>query len=147
MTQNTNNTMNMTEADKAQLRLLDIQKVAIAISIYSSLLLYKSTLEGIELIYSRYRKDIDEVNIPNPDATAIKAVSLGFLSQAMITKIAYSKYNILYTQYINGEFKYSLKPNMDINIGNTLALISYFYIMRGLEGIYRRTVQQPILGV
>lgn len=65
----------------------------------------------------------------------------------MITEIGFIKYNKLYKKYTNGEITYSLKPNVDINIGNVLGLISSYYTLRGVKGIYKRNIDQPVLGV
>ncbi|HBJ1649766.1 hypothetical protein [Clostridium botulinum] len=143
----TNNIENLTEEDIELLRLLDIQKCAQTISIYADILAYISTLEGIELIYSKYRKDLNKDNLPNPDIPALQSVYLGIISRSMITEIGFIKYNKLYKKYTNGEITYSLKPNVDINIGNVLGLISSYYTLRGVKRIYKRNIDQPVLGV
>lgn len=138
---------NMTDDDKQLLQWLDIQKCAVTISIYSDILAYISTLEGIELVYSRYKKNVDKNNLPNPDIPALQSVYLGVISRSMTTEIGFLRYNKLYKRYINGEITYSLKPNIDINVANVLALLAGYYGIRGIEGIYKRDLEQPVLGI
>lgn len=139
---------NITDDDKQLLQWLDIQKCAITISIYSDILAYIATIEGIELIYNKYRKTtIDPNSLPNPDIPALQSVYLGVISRSMTTEIGFLKYDTLYKKYINGEITYSLRPNIDINIANVLGLLAGYYGIRGVEGIYKRNVEQPVLGI
>ena len=72
---------------------------------------------------------------------------LCILGAAPFAAIGFIKYNELYESYENGEISYSLQPNIDINIGNVLGMLSSFYSYRGALGIYERDLQQPIYGV
>ena len=143
----TNSAKNFTEDDIELLRLLDTQKCAQTISIYANILSYISTLEGIELIYSKYNKGVNSNELPNPDIPALQSVYLGLISKSMTTEIGFIKYNKLYKKYINGEITYSLRPNIDINLGNIFGLISLYYTLNGTKGIYKRNIDQPIFGI
>ncbi|AOR23683.1 hypothetical protein [Clostridium taeniosporum] len=142
-----NSTENFTQEDIKELRLLDIQKCAQIISIYADILGYISILESIELVYSKYRNEVDPTTLPNPDIPILEAVNLGIISRSIFTEVGFIRYNDLYQKYINGEITYSLKPNVDINIGNVLGLASSYYILRGLKAISKRNIEQPIIGV
>ncbi|WP_252250787.1 hypothetical protein [Clostridium sp. ZBS13] len=142
-----NNTEKITEEDMELLRLLDIQKGAQTIAIYADILAYISTLEGIDLIYGKYQKGVDVNRLPNPDIPALQSVYLGIIARSMITEIGFLKYDKLYKKYINGEITYSLRPNIDLNIGNVIGLVSSYYTLRGIKAIYKRNIEQPILGI
>ncbi|SFC13465.1 hypothetical protein [Clostridium uliginosum] len=146
-TSDRNDGINFTEEDIEKLRLLDIQRRAQIISIYASILSYMSTIEGIELIYSKYTNNSNSNNVPNPDIPALQSVYLGLITRSIFTEIGVNKYNMLYEKYINGKITYSLKPNIDINIGNMLGIISSYYTLRGTKGIYDRDINQPIFGI
>ena len=125
--------------------LLKIQKVAVAMNISSDLLSYISTLESINLIYSKYT-DIASYT-PNPDIPALQSAYLAYLAKIILTQIGYTRFNHLYEKYMNTELAFELTPNININIGNTLGIISYYYLLQGAKGIYKRDISQPIFGI
>lgn len=136
---------NMSDEDIETLKLLNIQKTAQIIFIYSDILSYISTLEGIELIYRKYRSNSGR--IPNPDILAVQSVYLAVMAKMITTKISFTRYKKLYKKQMEGEFEYSLEPNININTGNVLGLISYFYLLSGAIGLYERDLSQPVFGI
>ena len=113
--------------------------------IYSDFLSYLSTIEGIQLIYSKYDSSIS--NIYNPDITALQSLYAAIVARLMIANVAFTKYDILIDKFNNGEINFSLQPNVDINIANILSIMGYMYALRGTQGIYDRDITQPVFGV
>ena len=137
--------INMSQEDIEALELLNIQKIAQIMFIYSDILSYISTLEGIELIYNKYNNNSE--TIFNPDIPAVQSAYIAILAKSIITQVGFIRFNHLYKKYINGEIDYSIKPNININIGNIIGLVSYSYLLSGVKGIYERDLSQPIFGV
>ena len=140
------NYYNFSEYDRESLKLLDEQLRAQTMFIYSDFLSYLATIEGIQLIYSKYDSSISS-NIYNPDITALQSVYAAIVARLMIADVAFTKYDILINRFNNGEIDFSLQPNVDINIANILSLMGYMYALRGTQGIYERDITQPVFGV
>lgn len=136
---------NFSESDIRSLKLLYEQLRAQTMFIYSDFLSYLSTIEGIQLIYSKYDSSIS--NIYNPDITALQSLYAAIVARLMIANVAFTKYDILIDKFNNGEINFSLQPNVDINIANILSIMGYMYALRGTQGIYDRDITQPVFGV
>ena len=136
---------NFSEDDIRSLKLLDEQLRAQTMFIYSDYLSYLATIEGIQLIYSKY--DSDMPNIYNPDVTALQSIYVAIVARLMVADVAFTKYEILNKKLKNGEINYSLQPNADINTANILSAIGSMYALRGAQGIYDRDITQPVFGV
>lgn len=136
---------NMSPDDIQALELLKVQKIAQIMFIYSDILAYESTLEGIELIYSKYNGK--QEHFFNPDATAVQSLNWAIFAKVISTGIGFTRYEHLYEKAIKGEIDYSLTPNININFGNAIGLVSYFYLLYGAIGIYERDLSQPVFGI
>ena len=136
---------NFSESDIRSLKLLDEQLRAQTMFIYSDFLSYLATIEGIQLIYSKYDSSIS--NIYNPDITALQSLYAAIVARLMIANVAFTKYDIFIDKFNNGEINFSLQPNVDINIANILSIMGYMYALRGTQGIYDRDITQPVFGV
>lgn len=134
----------ISQEDLQALDLLNTQKMIQIVGIYSDILSYISTLESIEIIYSRYNKTKLKVN---PDIPAVQSTILSLITRTISTEIGYARYKTLYDKFEKGEIHYSLKPNVDINIGNKLGIVSCYYLLQGVYGIYLRDLNQPIFGL
>lgn len=148
-TNNTNsesaNSTTISESDLRELNLLDIQLKAQVLGIIANILAYISTEESIQLVYSKYTEE--EEKIPNPDLPALQSAYIALLVQVVFTELGFSRYNDLYEKYLNGELKYSLEPNIKINIANVLGIISSIYGLQATQEFYRRSTSQPIVGI
>ena len=144
---NSNKSYNMSESDIETLLLLRIQILNIYITIYAYIVLYASALQGIELIYNKYINNTANASASTADGTGLQSIYMLFLSQLISTKVAVSRYNILYKEKQNGKFNYSLEPNRYIIISNLISIISYIFLIIGAQGIYARDAGQTILGV
>lgn len=139
------NINNITIDDLEYLNLLEIQVNAIMMNLISDILSYISTMESIDLVYGKYY-GIKGYN-PNPDAPAVGSAFFAIMAANLFTNISFVRYNSLYGKYINGQFDYSLDPNIQICIGNICNVIAKIYILGGALGIYERDITQPIFGV
>lgn len=135
----------ITEYDKEELYLLNIQHSADIIVILSDILSYVSTIESIELIYNKYDKNTKRV--PNPDIPAVQSIQLLMLARVAYTAISFIRYQHLYERKINGEFDFSLEPNVNANISNILRTLGTYYALIAAIGIYNRDISQPIIGI
>lgn len=135
----------ITEYDKEELYLLNIQHSADIIVILSDILSYASTIESIELIYNKYDKNTKRV--PNPDIPAVQSIQLLMLARVVYTAISFIRYQHLYERKINGEFDFSLEPNVNANISNILRTLGTYYALIAAIGIYNRDISQPIIGI
>ena len=141
--------------DIESLKLLNIQIEAIYIGIYAYILLYISTVEGINLIYSKYDINIINDNFKNdrnsssslePDFIAVQSTYMFFIARLMFVYVSFTRYDIIFNKSIIGEFEFSLQPNIYINTANALGLLAALYSILGAEGIYARDNTQAVFG-
>ncbi|NLK95391.1 MAG: hypothetical protein GX275_09420 [Clostridiales bacterium] len=133
----------ISDNDKEVLNLLYTQHAADIIVIIADILSYISTIESINLVYSKY--NLSNI-IHNPDIPAVNSSILLFFARSIYTKISIIRYNNLIIQKENGEFNYSLEPDSQIIFSNILDLLSYYYRIIGSIGIYNRDINQPVFG-
>ncbi|WP_133013547.1 hypothetical protein [Clostridium cuniculi] len=148
----TYNREDFSEEDIESLLLLEIQLRGTLIVIYGQLLLIQANFQGREVIYNKYKdnNDIDNSNTMlqvTPDKTVLKATYIFFLIKLLFIQIAFTRYNTVYNKKLNGEFPYSLEPNILINNANLLDLISCIYYIKAAEGILARDNNQPVFGI
>lgn len=136
----------ISDDDIFSLNLLNIQQIAVLIGFYSDILSNIAVFEGKELINNNYNGNEADIQV-SPDETALNSLYAYLVAKLMFTQVGFTRYDHIYEKYINGDFPYSLEPNMDINIGNVLGLIGLLFLIRGAEGIYARDNVQPIFGV
>ena len=138
----------MSEADIQSLKLLYLQAQTVIIVIYAYIIFYIATIEGIQLIYEKYNNNKDnKLDSKMPDGLALKVVYIFFITQIIFTNIAINRYNILYKEKLNGEFEYSLQPNIYIIISSLFSIVSDIFLINGAEGVYARDISQPIFGI
>ncbi|GAA0076488.1 hypothetical protein UT300005_08660 [Clostridium sp. CTA-5] len=142
-----NNNQNMSEDDINSLNLLEIARCIQIVNIYADILGYISIMEGFELIYNKYNNNSNSEDLPNPDFLSLEAVTLGVITRLIATQIGFIRYDDLYRKSTNGEITFSLQPNIDINIGNVIGILSSYYILKGVKGVYDRNSNQPIFEV
>lgn len=131
--------------DKESVILLNNQISGVLIGIYAYIILYMSTMEGIDVIYSKYNGH--EKDNLQADELAVISTYLFLIERSILAKVAFTRYDIIYNKFIRGEFEYSLKPNMEINLANVLGIISEILFVLGAEGIYARDNNQPVFGI
>lgn len=137
--------------DLQSLRLLSIQIEGIKIGVIAYILLFISSMEGVNLIYSKYDTEsaTEEKNNARaqPDFIALQATYIFLIERLIFIYVALTRYDIVYSKSLVGEFLYSLEPNIFINTANILSLIADLYFILGAEGIYARDNVQPVFGV
>lgn len=69
------------------------------------------------------------------------------LARVAYTAISFIRYQHLYERKINGEFDFSLEPNVNANISNILRTLGTYYALIAAIGIYNRDISQPIIGI
>lgn len=134
------------------LELLDLQVKGQMLGFYADILSYLATLESIELVNLKKENNgeidgIDETSFINPDMTVLQSLYLTLASRINFTNIGFIRYDMLYQRYLDGDIDFSLQPNVDINIGNLLGILSYYYSIRGAVGLFKRNMEQPVFGI
>lgn len=134
------------------LELLNVQVRSQMLGFCADMLSYLATLESIELVTLKKQNNgevegIDESNFTNPDITVLQSLYFALASKVNFTNIGFMRYNMLYQQYLDGEIDFSLQPNIDINIGNLLGILSYYYSIKGAAGLFQRDIEQPVFGI
>lgn len=141
------NNMNYTSDQLEELRLLMLQEQADITGIVADILSYASTRAGFQIVEDNANNINDQYDVARADILAIQSMYLTIFARLIYTQIGFTRYEHLYDRYKNGEIDYSLQPDMDINTGNIIRLISNYYLLRGALGIYERDSNQPIFGV
>ena len=133
------------ETDLLYLNLLSYQHVADIMVIIGSLLSYISTIESVELIYSRYNGGTE--NMPNPDIPAVQSAQLSVMARFIYTQLGFIRFENLKERKAKGEINFSLEPDMYVNISNILGTSGALYALLAAYGIYERDLSQPIIGI
>lgn len=131
--------------DKESIRLLNDQLGACIVGTLAYLFLYESTYEGIELIFKKYSGE--EIYTTEPDILSLESTYLFLIERLIFANVAFTRFNIVYNKAINGQFNFSIKPNVDICIANIFNIIADIYFIIGAQGIYDRDRLQPIFGI
>lgn len=146
---NINNLGKISDEDMESLRLLSLQLKGILLDYCGDSLLWNSTMQGIQYILEKY-DGIDgneHTSTFAPDMIALQS-SYAFLAAKLISiNVAFTRFNIVSKKKAEGTFKYSLQPNIDINIANVLNLIVSYYFIRAAQGIVSRDNIQPVFGL
>ena len=81
----------------------------------------------------------------------IKVIEIEALIEELSNKnedfILVGEATILYKEKLNGEFEYSLQPNIYIIISSLFSIVSDIFLINGAEGVYARDISQPIFGI
>ena len=77
-----NNFYNLTDEDVETLRLLALQLYGKIVSIVSDVLSSISTIESIDLVYSKYENTSE--NLPDPDVPALESAYLAVIARSIL---------------------------------------------------------------
>lgn len=139
----------ISDEDKESLRLLSLQLRAILIDYYGETLLWNATMQGISYILEKYdnieRNEHDTTL--TPDIVALQSTEVFLAAKIIFSNVGFTRFDIVSQKKAEGTFKYSLQPNMDINIANVLNLIASYYYIRAAKGIVARDNTQPVFGI
>lgn len=106
------------------------------------MLLYKSTLLGVEFVKTHFTNN--EL-IVQADDLVKQAVNIFFVAGLISAQLAMINYNIAYEDINNGA-DYSIQPNIDLITANVLNVTAGIYYIKAANGLYDRDSLQPILG-
>lgn len=120
------------EEDLRELSLLNRALISTYLFTIADLILYSSTINSIEHIISRNN---DKKIIAAQEA--IQSSSLAVVSRLILLNVDISRYNHLYKKLANQQKEHSLKPELNITIGDGLQVLTYFFIIIGYIGIYK----------
>lgn len=137
----TNNTF------KEVLDLLNTEKNAMVIRFYADYFFFRTTIESIAVIISRYNKELRSFGVPNPDISALSAQSLYIVSRVIIAKTAVQRLNIVVNN-VSDQYKYNGFIDGEILsvYGNYYGIISNIFLYIGFYKIYERNIIQPVFG-
>lgn len=145
---NTYNLGKISDEDMESLRLLSLQLKAILLDYCGDTLLWNSTVQGIQYILEKYDRinDNEHTSTLAPYVLALQSAYAFLAAKLILINISFTRFNIVSKKKAEGTFKYSLQPNIDINIANALNLIVSYYFIRAAQGIVMRDNVQPVFG-
>ncbi|WP_195467089.1 hypothetical protein [Clostridium sp. D43t1_170807_H7] len=119
------------EEDLKELSLLNSALISTYLFIISDIVFYNLTINAIKYIVSRNNNEriISEVE-------AIESGYLEVVSKLILVNVDIERYNHLYKKLVRGEKEHSLKPELDITIGDGFQVLTYFFITIGFIGTY-----------
>lgn len=137
---------NLSDNDKEELQLIELQLCGNIILLYSDFISLQATLAGKELVLNRYTNNR---NISNQSVDEISLQSLFFLvfGKIILYNVGITWYNILGQRSLEGEWNYSLEPNILINFANSIGLTGNIYSIIASMEIYKRDVSAPVFGI
>lgn len=130
------------DKESNKLQLLAAQQLTIILNIYGQVLLYKSTLLGVEFVKTHFTNN--EL-IVQADGLVKQAVNIFFIAGLILAQLAIINYNISYEDIRNGS-NYSIQPNIDLLTANILNITAGIYYIKAANGLYDRDSLQAILG-
>ena len=74
-------------------------------------------------------------------------VYLYIIAKVLYTQVGFIRYDNLYQRSMEGEFNYSLEPNVDVNIGNILSLLGLMYTFAAAKEFVIRDINLPSFGI
>ena len=129
------------------LGLLNIQKNAMLLRFYADYFFFRTTIEGIFVVMSRYDDKLKGSNIPNPDISALNAQFLYTISRIILAQAAVNHF-IIVSANISKDFRYNefIAGERCAVYGNYYGIISNVFLFIGFYKIYERNIIQPIFG-
>ncbi|SFU35270.1 hypothetical protein SAMN04487886_101111 [Clostridium sp. DSM 8431] len=141
------NNINMSENDKFLYYLLDIQEAAVQLVLFADLLSYEVALEGKDIILSRYYNTGNSIKDSDIDVLVLKSLYIYAIARVMFFYVAIQRYNYLSNLKQQGEWQYSLEPNILININNIFSLIALVLGIDASWEVYSRDIAVPVFGI
>lgn len=127
------------------IRLLNIQRNAVFLRFYADYLYFRTTIEGIVVVMSRYEPQLKNVKLPNPDISALNGQLLYTISRIVIAQTTLKHY-IIVADYINKNPRDNqfIAGEILSVYGNYYGIISAVFLFIGLYKIYERNILQPV---
>ena len=133
--------------DNHEVRLLEAALAAQRLSLIANLIGQLAVILSIEEIYRSYNNSNSNSNYTRLDLNklAIFSLIIGVAAGVKALDISVERYQDLLKKQTAGEISYSLQPNIDINIANTLGIISNSVGIIGALGIRNRDGLNPLI--
>lgn len=133
--------------DNHEVRLLEAALAAQRLSLIANLIGQLAVILSIEEIYRSYNNSNSNSNYTRLDLNklAIFSLIIGVAAGVKALDISIERYQDLLKKQTAGEISYSLQPNIDINIANTLGIISNSVGIIGALGIRNRDGLNPLI--
>lgn len=133
--------------DNHEVRLLEAALAAQRLSLIANLIGQLAVILSIEEIYRNYNNSNSNSNYTRLDLNklAIFSLIIGVAAGVKALDISIERYQDLLKKQTAGEISYSLQPNIDINIANTLGIISNSVGIIGALGIRNRDGLNPLI--
>lgn len=120
------------EEELKELSLLNSSLISTYLFTISDIIFYDSTINAIKYIVSRSNNE----NITS-EVEAVEAGYLELVSKLILVSVDIERYNDLYKKNVKGAKERSLKPELDITIGDEFQVLTYFFITIGFVGNYK----------
>lgn len=139
----------ISDEDKQSIMLLLLQLKSMLIDLCGVAFIWNSTIEGIEYILERYDNIEGNEHSTNlePDMLVLQGSYIFLYSKLINTNVAFTRFNTVYKKKAEGNYKYSLQPNYDVNIANILNLLVSYYYIRASQILVSRDTRQPVYGI
>lgn len=135
--------------DNHEVRLLEAALAAQRLSLIANLIGQLAVILSIEEIYRSYNNSNSNSNSNytrlDLNKLAIFSLIIGVAAGVKALDISIERYQDLLKKQTAGEISYSLQPNIDINIANTLGIISNSVGIIGALGIRNRDGLNPLI--
>lgn len=135
------------EVDEGWIEILKIQLTSYIIRMAADYLTLSETLEGIELVKSKYSNTkIDSSNIQDPDEVAIVSAILYLIQRVMLFFVSIKVYEYITDdcgQKVDADY---FTANEIPIVGSIIGIIADIFALDGFIKIYRRNVDRPVFG-
>ena len=131
--------------DNHEVRLLEAALAAQRLSLIANLIGQLAIILSIEVIYRSYNNSNSNYTRLDLNKLAIFSLIIGVAAGVKALDISVERYQDLLKKQTAGEISYSLQPNIDINIANTLGIISNSVGIIGALGIRNRDGLNPLI--
>lgn len=131
--------------DNHEVRLLEAALAAQRLSLIANLIGQLAIILSIEEIYRSYNNSNSNYTRLDLNKLAIFSLIIGVAAGVKALDISVERYQDLLKKQTAGEISYSLQPNIDINIANTLGIISNSVGIIGALGIRKRDGLNPLI--
>lgn len=131
--------------DNHEVRLLEAALAAQRLSLIANLIGQLAIILSIEEIYRSYNNSNSNYTRLDLNKLAIFSLIIGVAAGVKALDISVERYQDLLKKQTAGEISYSLQPNIDINIANTLGIISNSVGIIGALGIRNRDGLNPLI--
>lgn len=134
----------ISEDDLKDINLLKMQASGLLLEAYAYILLYSSSLEAIEVIKNKYRKQ--PIEGIDPDIPSVEAAKILLTSQTLLLKISSIQYANFAQEYADKDLNAAKSATYELFLADFLEELAYTFYYIGVHTIYKINNEGPISG-